>query len=602
MPSIEQNRQALQAGIKAGTLIPADAPSTNMPPGMPDVGDTKTPRAIPFLRAPVPSPFQMGQDTFQAFQKNTLPGSRVAPLPPSLTTAIGASAKSQIIIEKSSGSAVTFEVNNNPVANQNLINFIGDITSDAFGNIVFNSSGDGLTHGSTPWETDASFFSRRDDFSFLSAGNASGYWGETSFFLVGSGVTAAGLSGTLEHPGILVLYINTATANSGAVLLPGPQTGAPLSPSNTTLPLLDYPGWKESRVLCFQRPAPVATPSATAFSMAHQSIYLGLGNSYLPSASVLPLRPPIFLGLRYDTDPGFSMSIQSIAAASGGKTVYTISSTTLGPGLPGNKITVASATSPANNGTFLCVAATTVTLTLLNAGGVVQSGAAGTASTPAISDTTFKFEYVANPLLGVTSRNNTQGQVHDTGVTPTEGVWYRLDMECTAIGVVTLTLTGNGSQLATWTVTATTVLWGTTTSSSATVQSGNNAIEVGPDGTTFNGTNMFRNPFGIGSHLVLGGTAPNGMTVGNTYINAGDATSQTTLTFFLSGTSAGNVGATFTGYPAFLLGWASMATDTSGSHVEFTSALLYDFFGFVWNPGLAGAAANAGYSRFFSGT
>ena len=459
-----------------------------------------------------------------------------------------------------------------------------------------------IVDGNPIWQIDSAYYEKRDDFTFNGNG-ASAYIGEQGWYTIGSGVTFSLGGGGLPHPGVLQMYLNASTANIGGMLLNQDMTGAPATPDNNVLPILDYPGWKQTQVFQFIRPIFAENPSAEPFSMAHQSIYIGFGNSYLPSGTVLPLRPSCFLGMRYDYDAGFSMTVESIAAASGGKTVYTVNSTLLTGtnALAGNNITFAGCTSSANNGTYLCTASTGTTVTVLNAAGVLQSGAAGTAHTPAISDTEFVFEYVANPLNATTQRNNTQGQTSSTGVTPTEGTWYRLDIESVASGVVTLTLSSGGSQLATWTVTATPVLLGTTTASSATIQAGNNAITIGC-AQTFNGTNMVYSPFGIGSQLTLGGTAPTGMTVGDVYTEVGSNAGQADVSFLVTGAAAGNVGCTLTGYPAFFPGWMGLSTDTTTSHVTYSCGIQYDFFAFVWNPGLAGQAVSTGYSRFFSGT
>jgi hypothetical protein len=95
MPTIAQNRAKLEKAKEDGVVTPVESPSQELPPGLPSPASSQTERIVPFLRAPVPSTFQLGQDSFQAFQKNTLPGVRIAPLPASLDRAIGASASSQ---------------------------------------------------------------------------------------------------------------------------------------------------------------------------------------------------------------------------------------------------------------------------------------------------------------------------------------------------------------------------------------------------------------------------------------------------------------------------------------------------------------------------
>ena len=92
MPSIAQNRKKLEEAKANGTIAPIESPAYPAPPVPPS---SQAVRAAPFLRAPIPSTFQIGPDSLLAFQKNNLPGSRIAPLPASLNTGIGASASSQ---------------------------------------------------------------------------------------------------------------------------------------------------------------------------------------------------------------------------------------------------------------------------------------------------------------------------------------------------------------------------------------------------------------------------------------------------------------------------------------------------------------------------
>lgn len=463
---------------------------------------------------------------------------------------------------------------------------------------------DGLTHGRTPWETDPSYSTRKDDFQFNGAGNIAGYWGETAWLLVGSGLTTYLIPAGPPHAGNLVAQISSTASNTGGAFIPNAFANSNGQQTNQSLmPILDEPGWQATWIFQWTRPFGGSVISSTAFSMAHQSFYIGFGSSYMQTGTIQAYRPPMFMGLRYDTDAGFSMNIQSIAAASGGTTVYTVTSTTLAGsnGLLGNSITVAGATNPANNGTFVCVASSTTTLTLANNAGVLQSGAVGTASTQSIGDSTFMFEYVTNPYVQATSRNNTQGQTFNTTVTPTEGVWYRFDITSTASGTVKMTLNGNGATQATWSFTPTTVVWGDT-ANAGTCSAGNGGVVMGADSTyTATNKNVIFNPFGFGSQVTLGGTLPTGLTVGEVISSLGSDSTMTVLEFFKTGVTASNTAFTMTGYPG-MYPICSLFSDTAGGTAVAARSLMWDYMSFIWNPGLASQAVNTSYSRFFSGT
>jgi hypothetical protein len=87
------------------------------------------------------------------------------------------------------------------------------------------------------------------------------------------------------------------------------------------------------------------------------------------------------------TAPATPGAIASVAAASGGSTVYTANTTFTGGGsngLAGYYITVAGLDLSANNGTFLCTASTSSTITLSNPNGVVDTHAGTTVLVPTV--------------------------------------------------------------------------------------------------------------------------------------------------------------------------------------------------------------------------
>ena len=239
-----------------------------------------------------------------------------------------------------------------------------------------------------------------------------------------------------------------------------------------------------------------------------------------------------------------------------------------------------------------------------------QTPHAATATTDPISDSTFHFEYVTNPNVqnNTVDRNNTQGQTSNTSVTPTEGAWYRLDMVCAAAGVVTLTLSGGGSQLATRTVTCTTVSFGNPTGTGSQASVANGVGNLSPDTTIVTG-NSLDSFFGIGSKISVASTTTAFAGIKGSQVCMGGGTPSSggagSISFYTSAssfvTTAGNL--VVTGFPAFMP-YISFGNDTEASPSANTKSLNVDYFSFVWNPALAtaGATLNPGYSRYVAGS
>lgn len=91
--------------------------------------------------------------------------------------------------------------------------------------------------------------------------------------------------------------------------------------------------------------------------------------------NIIYQKSPIFATALYGSSLG---SITSIAAASGGTTVYTASGGITGfASLVGTYLLIQGAMNSANNGLFYCTASSSTTVTLQNPNGVLQSGAGG---------------------------------------------------------------------------------------------------------------------------------------------------------------------------------------------------------------------------------
>ena len=218
------------------------------------------------------------------------------------------------------------------------------------------------------------------------------------------------------------------------------------------------------------------------------------------------------------------------------------------------------------------------------------------ATSPAISDSTFKLEVVGNYNIG-NSRNNAQGTVFDTGVVPSkQGDWYALEITCDAVGIVSMSFTDDkGTSLCPRTTpqTFTCPEMVCTASASApqlvfSVGNGWNEITQSnlSSGTTPYNTNFC---WGGGSKITIA-AASGGIGVYNgscIVTQEGNASS-----LFWPGTQVAtgvaNAGMTVTGYPALspfiVFGNSSESSPTAARVIEM------DFFSFVANPGVGGGS------------
>ena len=184
-------------------------------------------------------------------------------------------------------------------------------------------------------------------------------------------------------------------------------------------------------------------------------------------------------------------------------------------------------------------------------------------TSPAISDSTFHFECVANTIAS--SRNNTQGNVVDTGVTPALNTPYRLDIICTAAGAVQMSLNGS---------TPVTVNMPTYSGGG----SGEN-FSVN-DGVAFVGCSGAWN---AGSQVAVSVPSYAINVPAGTYTNL----YPNTTGVYVTGT--GTVDDTLTstsviGYPCVVPAW-TWGNDTESSPAN-DIAFQFDFFSFLWNPGV----------------
>jgi hypothetical protein len=193
---------------------------------------------------------------------------------------------------------------------------------------------------------------------------------------------------------------------------------------------------------------------------------------------------------------------------------------------------------------------------------------------PAISDSTLKFEVVSNPLTAF--RNNTQGQVFDTGITPTQGVQYHLQIQCLTVGQVTMILTGGGVSVS-----------NTFTIPKLVVANTGGTQGNGQIGRVSLGSSVLV-PFGPGSQVTFSAFSGAEATLNGTK-SLIDNNNSGQMTFYsVYNTFNNSVAFSLTGYPAYVPGiiYGNDTTATPTSNV----ACAIDFYGFVWNPGVGGGA------------
>jgi len=206
------------------------------------------------------------------------------------------------------------------------------------------------------------------------------------------------------------------------------------------------------------------------------------------------------------------------------------------------------------------------------------------ATSPAISDTTFVLEVVENATFTGLGRHNTQGTTFVTSVTPTQGVWHRLDIICNVAGKVTIILDGSSTNTLTATIsqfTMTSGAGGLTGGLSTT-----NAEEVtwtvgaGP-------TNLSYGPWAAGSVVTISGFTGVGVGLNGTFTLFRNITDNILMMNNTHANIATQVGATgsVVGYPAFIPGVIFGNDDTAGPAVS-TMCVDIDFFSIVWNPNL----------------
>jgi hypothetical protein len=213
---------------------------------------------------------------------------------------------------------------------------------------------------------------------------------------------------------------------------------------------------------------------------------------------------------------------------------------------------------------------------------------------PAIGDSTFHFEVVANPVFGST-RNNTQGSTANTSIVPLEDVWYQFRMEMSAAGQIVMTLTGGGATFTSTFNNVPTLSSNSTNSQSITLVRNNGLGQISYAGQATAGTSNF--VWGTGSIITISGEISKPFYNGTFTILYPQGNS-TGAFFALAGASdlTPSSGVTITGYPV-VMPYAGWGNDTQATPT--TMSLAIDFFSMVWNGGIAGIPQNPNNSRYY---
>ncbi len=201
-------------------------------------------------------------------------------------------------------------------------------------------------------------------------------------------------------------------------------------------------------------------------------------------------------------------------------------------------------------------------------------------------DSFYTFEVVENPQYTSAARHNKQGQTFVTSVAPLPGVWHRLDMTCSAAGVIVMTL--DGSSTNTWTVTVPKITY-LATSGQASWTGYEARLGLSSVGTS---GNDFAAPFASGTVVTI-----SGLTGGNVALNG------TWTDLYVEGPSnairwamptRGSIGNNSTSFSA--VGYPSLTpvftygNDDTASPMSGSMRTVVDYFSLVWNPNLGAGA------------
>jgi hypothetical protein len=564
------------------------------------------PEFSPISLAPIPSVMGTDTDAARQFYRSAVSQLRMPPLPAAAKIAIGASAASQVIASQVSGGSLLLKTNNvtNPV--QDILNITGSgvVYGPNPGEVEILSGGsDGLTHGRAVWPGDPSSVILVDDFHANLTGIVNGSAISTGLGQLGWGLLGGSSASNAGFFGGGGLHIGSfAWLNSSTISGVGLLSLAPINTSIATAPhspgtwaLAENPGSVTTFV--FKTDSDMSDSGPPAFSTAQKALYVGYtGPAFFENNQAVYSRPDVFIGVRFDTSPVIGPLTLTSAAAGTGVYAGTITNGS-GNAFAGYTFVIAGFANAANNGTFLCTASSSSSLTLQNANSVLEIHA-GTATRPAIGDSFYTLEVVANPTYSQVGRNNTQGVTLVTNVAPTVGGWHRLDIFFSTTGMVTVTLDGSATN------TLTTAMPKITITGSITGQVGSDKGLI-----SWSVSDLIPNsPWNDSSVVTI-----SGFTSGRAVLNGTQTLTASLGARFTFNLVTGNVAGssdtvTMSGYPSLtpfmMFGNDDTGTVTGGvtTPTAGTMGFFIDYFSFVQNANLGPNAPGtvvATNSRYF---
>ena len=264
-----------------------------------------------YQRSPLPPALNTSSDQLRQFyNKNMGPQMRVLPQQAAGIASSNAAARAQAINITESGLGLQLQTNGQTNATQSLLNLLAGpnitLSANALGGVTITGTagGDGLTHGTTPWETDPGVVYLRDDFHpylLSSIGQTTqANVGQLGWAAYGSAASVVYQTGGLSPNAGQYWFSNNTSTEVCAYLMLNSEGGASSIRTNCQA-LLEKPTWG----MTFVWSLGPDVSSTGNFNTAKKSLYVGLTSMMIP-VSGTSSRPDVFIGVRYDTSSGIA--------------------------------------------------------------------------------------------------------------------------------------------------------------------------------------------------------------------------------------------------------------------------------------------------------
>ena len=204
-------------------------------------------------------------------------------------------------------------------------------------------------------------------------------------------------------------------------------------------------------------------------------------------------------------------------------------------------------------------------------------------ASPAISDSFYTLEVVANHSFSSAARHNTQGTTFVTNVAPAPGVWHRVDITCSVAGSVTVILDGSSTNTLTATIPTMTFTGALNTISGKVIN--NQAIIAWTVGAS---SDPPESPWGSGSLVTVSGLIGAAILNGSHTLTTSE-NNGINFDIVTANVNSATGTATLSGYPSFMP-VCIMGNDNQSLPTANTMTIAVDFFSFIWNPNLGPSA------------